>query len=104
VIFMDRPVDEVAASQAKMIARRGRQTPPVGLARMKAKLSSHRQLVLRGMRLNPHFQVLVVSYPELVRDPDPWIDKIAAFLGQERLPRPEAMRAAVDPSLHRNRA
>jgi hypothetical protein len=47
------------------------------------------------------FRSLVVSYPELIRDPEQRLPRIAEFIGPgvDRA----AMRAAIRPDLHRNR-
>ncbi|MEY2537034.1 MAG: hypothetical protein QOG67_774 [Verrucomicrobiota bacterium] len=102
VIFMDRPIAEVVASQRKMIDRRrmrGANLPPAKLA---ATLERHRSSILRGMKSSPNFEVLEVSYPELVNEPAPWAEKIDAFLGGDL--DTEAMAACVKPAFHRNRS
>ena len=103
VLFMDRPVEEVAASHEKMILHRGEKAPALDPARMRQNLERHRQGVLGQMKASRSFDVLVVDYPSLVREPGPWIDRIAAFVGPQRLSSPQAMATAVDPALHRNR-
>ena len=103
VIFMDRPVDEVAASHDKMIRHRGQQAPETDPTRMKRNLARHRESLLQKMKTTEGFEVLVVDYPALVQHPAAWVARITAFVGPERLPNPEAMSAAVDPTLHRNR-
>ncbi len=49
----------------------------------------------------PHCQWLEIDYPALVRDPAPAVAQLVQFLGQDRLPNESAMRAAIDPALHR---
>lgn len=101
VIFMNRPITEVVASQKKMIDRRrtrGANLPPDKLA---ATLTQHRATILRGMENSPNFEVLEIDYPELVADPAVCIERINAFLGGN-LDR-AAMAGCVKPSLHRNR-
>jgi hypothetical protein len=102
VIFMDRPIAEVVASQKKMIDRRqtrGANLPPDKLAET---LAQHRATILRGMGDSPNFEVLEIDYPELVADPVVWSERINAFVGGN-LNR-TAMASCVKPSLHRNRA
>lgn len=106
VIFMDRPVAEVAASQAKMIARRGakhRASAPDEIERM---LAEHRDQTLRGLRQTPCFELMVVDYPALVRNPEGAIPGIVRFLERpgEILLDAGAMARVVRPELHRNRA
>lgn len=101
VIFMDRPVAEVAESQRKMIERRGTQAAadPGRLAR---ELALHRDRILNGLRRSRHFEVLVVDYPGLIREPEKWVPRIAEFLGG--VPEPARMYEAIRPALYRNRA
>ena len=44
-----------------------------------------------------------IDYPTLVRDSQPAVSRLAAFLGSERLPTPEAMTQAIDSKLYRNK-
>ena len=104
VIFMNRPVAEVAASQAKMIERRGAKNAPSVSApdELERLLTAHRDQTLRGLRQTPCFELLVVDYPELVRNPDESIAGILRFLGGSL--DAGAMARVVRPELHRNRA
>jgi predicted AlkP superfamily phosphohydrolase/phosphomutase/tetratricopeptide (TPR) repeat protein len=100
-IFMDRPMEEVAASQWKMIENR-RATPPIASReKMAEMLGDHRERILRGLRQAKNFSVLVVDYPALVRSPDEWLERIREFVGVSL--DVEAMRNAIRPELHRNR-
>jgi tetratricopeptide (TPR) repeat protein len=101
VIFMDRPVTEVVASQSKMIRNRGAGEPadPAKMARM---LTDHRNQILRGLQNSKSFEVLVVDYPDLMRSREAWLPRIESFLSV--LPSPAAMGAAIRQDLHRNRA
>ena len=104
VIFMCRPVGEVARSQAKMIGRRGTAGLAEDEASIAAALHSHVDATLQMLRGAPTvFDLLEVDYPALVRDPAPWAARIAEFLGSELLPHAGRMAAAVRPDLHRNR-
>ena len=103
VIFMDRPIGEVAASHDQMIRHRGTKGPATEPAPMTSKLARHRESILQGIKASPGFEVLVVDYPALVQDPAAWTARIAAFVGSDRLPHVPAMAAQADPRLHRNR-
>ncbi len=104
VIFMERPIDEVVASQRKMIANRGEQAPKASPEQMRQNLARHRKVILGAMRKSKKFEPLVVDYPDLVSNPDAWIEKIASFLGPGHPLDRQAMVACIDPNLHRNRA
>ena len=93
VIFMDRPVEEVAASQSRMLNR------PVGDS--SEALRAHRAETLHTIRNTPGFEVLVVDYPELVLAPEKWSDVIGSFLGIELTA--EKVASVIRPELYRNR-
>jgi hypothetical protein len=101
VIFMDRPVAEVAASQAKMLDNRGTTRVDTDPEKMRQALKGHRQRILAGLKRSPNFEVLVVDYPGLVREPEAWASRISAFLGN--VPEPSKMASVVRPALYRNR-
>lgn len=103
ILFMDRPVEEVAASHGRMIRNRGEKAPEVEPERMKLNLENHRSAILRRMRDTRGVDLLVVDYPGLVREPQPWIDRIVSFLGSTHAVQPNEMMGAIDPNLHRNR-
>jgi predicted AlkP superfamily phosphohydrolase/phosphomutase/tetratricopeptide (TPR) repeat protein len=101
VIFMDRPVEEVFASQQKMIgADNPAQTSAPG--RMIEMLRSHRRGILEALKRTKGFELLIVSYPDLVRNPVEWIPRIVDFLGG--VPDSNAMAEAIQPALYRNRS
>ncbi|HLK62500.1 MAG TPA: alkaline phosphatase family protein [Bryobacteraceae bacterium] len=101
VIYMDRPIDEVVKSQRKMIRNRGNRASedPETMRRL---LGNFRDSTLRMLERQKHFHALIVDYPDLVRDPGPWLDRIAAFLNGAV--DPGAMASAIRPDLYRNRA
>jgi hypothetical protein len=99
VIFMERDLDEVLASQEKMLERLGRPAAP--RERMKAAFQTHLEELDRWLSRQPHIAVLRVSYNELLKDPVAQAERVCQFL--ERIMDVDAMVAAVDPSLYRNR-
>jgi len=104
VLFMARPVAEIARSQQRMIERRGTVGMPGSHKEIETALQRHCDETLALLRRHPRaFEVLIVDYPSLVANPALWIEKLAAFLGPELLPHPECMSAAVRPALHRQR-
>ncbi len=105
VIFMSRPVEEIARSQARMIAHRGSTGAEGTEAEIAAALRSHRDTTLAMLqRSHANFDLLEVDYPSLVADPAPWAARVAEFIGPELLPHPERMTGAVRRDLHRNKA
>lgn len=103
VIFMLRPIEEIARSQAKMIARRGTGGLDRTDAETAALLQDHRDSILNTLRSGMEVEVLEVDYPALVTDPAAWSERIANFLGRDLVPHPERMAGVVRADLHRNR-
>ncbi len=103
VIFMDRPPEEVARSQAKMIERLGTKGAEGGPDKVQRQLQAHRGQTLRWLKNAKHMNVLTVVYPELVSDPESEVARVREFLGSDRLPVAEAMVNAVKPELYRQR-
>ena len=102
VLFLLRPVEEIAASQAAMISNLGTQAPALAASAMKAALVAHRNQVLAWLDRQPHLKVLKIDYLELLARPAESALAIAKFL---ELPLDtEAMAAQVVPSLHRQHA
>lgn len=102
VLYMRRPLREVAASQSRMRESRG---SPLGvsveeLERTLAHLA-HRRLeqFLKTRRA----VVLEVDYPALVADPHAGAMQAIGFLGRHRVARPAAMAGCVKPALYRQR-
>ncbi len=102
VVFMRRSLDEVVASQNKMLVRRGEPTDPASDAEMIERYRTHlrRTEALIGGRKN--FRWLDVSYNEILGDPRGPAERVARFLGGRLSV--DRMVEAVDASLYRNRA
>jgi hypothetical protein len=100
VIFMNRKITEVLASQQKMLDRRGEEQgpPDEAMAKMFERDVKEARFFLR----RPHFDVLEMDYNEAVADPKKMAASIAEFLGGDL--DVEKMAAVVDRKLYRNRA
>jgi hypothetical protein len=101
VIFMRRDLDEVLASQDKMIQRLGTEDSSADAEAMK---EAYRNDIVRARLLckkRPNFELIEVHYRSTIEDPVDTARRVNAFLGH-RLDE-EAMREAVDESLYRNR-
>ena len=104
VIFMMRPIREVAASQAEMLRRSGRTGMAVfDLHNLEAQLLKHRDRTLAWLRKAANFEVMELDYPSLVTRPNETIPRIVKFAGAELLPTAAKMSSVIDPSLHRKR-
>ncbi|RME48275.1 MAG: sulfotransferase family protein [Chloroflexi bacterium] len=101
VIFMDRKMEEVLASQRKMLQRRGEQSD-VDDETMGRLLAKHVQHVKAWLREQPNFECLEVSYNGVLEEPLPYVREVIRFLGEDL---DEArMLEVVEPALYRNRA
>jgi len=101
VIFVKRSLDEVIASQRKMLVRRGEadDTPEV---RTRELLETDVWRAGYMLRQAPQFESIEVQYAELVARPEEHARRIAAFVGGGL--DVKAMVSVVDPALYRNRA
>lgn len=102
VIFMERDLDEVIASQQRMLARAGKEERarsfPLALQRAyREQLQQADDWCAR----NPHVEVLRVPYHAVIADPRRAMARVQAFLGGAL--DLDALVSAVDPALHRER-
>ena len=101
VLFMERQIPEILASQRKMLARRN-ETSAVSDAEMEAQFREHLKAIKYWLARQPNMDVMYVDYNRMMADPDEYCPKIADFLG---LPLDVArMRAVPNDKLYRNRA
>ena len=104
VIFMTRPIAEVATSQVAMTTRLGTTGAPLEREHLERGLRAHRAEVRKWAVNMPHIEWLEIDYPALVRTPAPALAQVVEFLGAEHLPNESAMAAAIEPTLHRRKA
>lgn len=102
VIFMLRPLDEVMASQFAMLRVSGAAWDASEDARVRADYARHLEMVQRWLAAQARMCVHHVTYGDVVRQPAPHAAAIARFL--ERDLDVTRMAAAVDATLHRQRA
>ena len=102
VIFMQRNIEEVLASQKKMLIRRGENPDKVSNEELIGLFSDHvKQTKAWIQEHQNHVTCLDVSYNDLLTNNAPIIDQIDAFL-DNTLNR-EAMARVIDPSLYRSK-
>ncbi len=101
VVFIRRDMEEVLASQRKMLARRGEaeETAP---ERMRALFEDDLWRASYQLKRRPEFESIELHYGNVLARPLDEARRLAAFLGGGL--DAEAMAAAVDPQLYRNRA
>lgn len=101
VIFMQRDLNEVLASQRAMLRQQAR--PAAALPDSKLAEIFEKQLgdVRLWLSQNPSFKALYLQHRAVIETPLPVAQQIATFLGGDL--DPERMAAAVEPSLYRQR-
>jgi hypothetical protein len=97
VVYTERNIDEVLDSMEKMAKVEDPDREGTKAAFAKLNDVTKGQLVAR-----PDVKLLLVNYNAIVRDPASEIRRIAEFIGAAGIDE-QAMAAAVDEKLHRNR-
>jgi hypothetical protein len=101
IIFMQRPLPEVLASQQRMRNRRqGDKAGPPDSA-MAAAFENHLRRVDAWLDATPYVKALRVPYHDVLSNPKEIGQQLAEFLGTAL--NVEAMAQQVDASLYRNR-
>lgn len=101
VLFIQRAIPEILASQRKMLINRGEDPNKVSDAEMGQYFEKHLAQVAAWLSDQKHITTLYVDYNQMVRDPAPTAQKINAFLGGNL--DVEKMIGVVDPALYRQR-
>jgi len=101
VIFLRRDLNEVLASQAKMLDRRG-EPNEIDDATMIELFENDLWKANYLLKKNPQFETLEIHYREVLDAPEAQARRVNEFLGGGF--DIEKMAAAVDPNLYRNRA
>jgi hypothetical protein len=102
VVFLNRAVDEVVASQNKMLARRGEKCDPSMDQRVAALFEQHLREVKAWLESQPNLEVLQLNYADVVTNPEAEAERMSRFVGLDL--DWKKMAAAVDPGLYRNRS
>lgn len=101
IIFMRRNMDEILASQKKMLINRGEDPNQAPDEEISALFEAHLQNVISWMRVQPNVETLFVHYSDILANPEPHVKQINRFLGNNL--DTDAMTTIVDPNLYRNR-
>ena len=99
ILFMNRNLDEVLASQAKMLVRRG-ETSDTADDKMKELWENHLWQVKYQFKHQPNIEALELHYKEVIENPGEQALRIARFLGGLEAAK---MAGVVDEQLYRNR-
>ena len=101
IIFMQRHLDEILASQNKMLAHRG-VPDRTSDAAMRRLYEQHLEQVYQLIQSRPTMSMIDIGYHDMVTAPAAQAQKINAFLGGHG--DVARMAAVVDKNLYRNRA
>ena len=100
VIFMERPLPEILASQDEMLRRRGKSAS-VDHEVLTSAFKDHLNEVVTFLENHPDISVLRIGYRRLLNNPTEHTKFVKDFLSLDL--NLSAMTAQVDPSLYRNR-
>jgi hypothetical protein len=101
IIFMQRVLPEILASQLKMLSNLGKDPDAVDVSLMTGIYEKHLKAVNNWVENHANVRRLDVQHHDLILDPMPQILRINEFLGRNL--DSESMQRAVDPKLYRQR-
>lgn len=100
IIFMEREIGEILASQKKMLERRN-ETSTISDAQMESQFREHLRAVKYWTARKSNIRILFVKYTEMVNAPEKLCSSVKDFLN---LPLDlTAMQSVPSQSLYRNR-
>lgn len=101
IVFMQRNLQEVLASQRKMLHRRN-ENPAADDTQMISLYQKHLDHVFPYLAARKNMTVCRISYNNLFTDSETELDRLASFFGMD-LDR-DRMLTVIDPKLYRRRA
>lgn len=101
VVFTQRDLKEVLASQNKMLSRNGRAGTPIPDEKIQALFAAELDKCEKWLAEQPNFRVLYIKHRDLINNGSAQMQKINDFLGGGL--DVDAMAKVVDPDLYRNR-
>ena len=101
VLFMQRSLLEILASQKKMLVNRGEDPEKIKDDEIAQSFKSHLTQVMDWLGKQPNFSTYYVDYNRLLSEPNPEVHEINQFLGGKL--EEARMLAAIDPKLYRQR-
>jgi hypothetical protein len=101
VIFMQRKLPEIMASQRKMLVRRGEDPDKVSEEELGSILENHLRQVDAWIEGQANVERIKVDYNHMITDPEADILRVNQFLGGKL--NVDKMAQIIDPSLYRQR-
>jgi hypothetical protein len=101
VIFMRRNMQEILASQKRMLTHNGQQTDKVGDETLAAMYRKHVEQVIKWLAQQENISFIEVDYNQLLSGPEVEVKKINSFLLESLVE--GQMLEQIDPGLYRQR-
>jgi hypothetical protein len=101
IIFMEREIQEILASQKKMLERR-KEASAIDDAQMAEQFRKHLSIVKPWLARQPNMEVLYISYNALISNPEPFCRRVIEFTCAPL--QLEQMLKVPNGELYRNRA
>ncbi|MGA1824822.1 MAG: sulfotransferase domain-containing protein [bacterium] len=101
VIFIERNLQEISASQNKMLSNRGEPLDPANERKIIEKFETHLKKVRYMLCKTPHFETIFINHREVLNNPYEQAKRVNKFLGG--CLNEEKMTGVVDQNLYRNR-
>jgi len=101
VLYMERKMAEILASQRKMLQDRGKDPEKVSDQEMAALFTEHNQGALDWLGQQQNIQSLILNYNQIITEPEKEIQRIADFMEWDL--NQQAMADVVDRRLYRQR-
>ncbi len=80
IIFMQRNMDEILASQAAMLLRKGKQGKDISDEELSVKFIKHLKNIETWLKQQSNIEVLYISYNEILKHPHENVIKINNFM------------------------
>jgi hypothetical protein len=101
IIFMERNLEEVIASQHAMLVRQGRSGAALSRQQLREAYAAQVQRVRHHLAQRSEMRTLFVNYAELLANSSVGVDRVACFLGEPF--NREAATNCVRPELRRQK-
>ena len=101
VLFMQRKMEEILASQKQMLIRSGKPADDVGDEQLTEMYGKHLAKVIDWLESQANFSVIYLDYNQMLVDPQKYALQVNQFLGD--VLDPQAMAGVVDSNLYRQR-
>ncbi len=99
VVFMQRKMSEILASQKQMLIRRGEPTDKVSEEQLSMLFDKHLEKTKKWLEEKPNFDVIYVPYNDVIVNRDKYIDEVNQFFCG--ILNTDKMKCVVDEKLYR---